>query len=60
VWTVSAGSVGSSNINKYSLDNSLEVGVVIENAQSLLLLSDIVETVLAVSHSVRNKYSNGF
>ncbi|MEM7097956.1 MAG: phospholipase D-like domain-containing protein [Pseudomonadota bacterium] len=41
--------IGSSNINQHSLDNSMEVGVLLQDTGSLELLVDIVESAMQIS-----------
>ena len=40
--------IGSANINRYSLENSMEVGVLLSDSTSLRSLTDIMETVLSI------------
>jgi hypothetical protein len=49
----SAAYVGSSNMNKSSLENSMEIGVLLTQEKELKLLVDILESILAISTKMR-------
>lgn len=44
--------IGSANINRYSLENSMEVGVLLSDSMSLRSLTDIMETVVSISTKI--------